>query len=295
MPCHPIFRRRNRTSVAPFVPASCPLPGGHTDDETTALQLHRGETRPAFQPSYLRHSPSPRRLKHEPDQRLASGTNPIAVDLPRLAKLVARSLASVGHASVPAGSRMSGTPVPSSFTPVSSQLRDGTSDFWRQNAEAPPYPSAPTYPIRLRLRSHSPARAFAPFIVELFAVRFSFTDRRGDHPGGVRRRTPAPDAGCVVRTRWLHEAAIRVRTPQEGLGFTASLSSSIAAHGSGHCHSQGFVPVALILVQWSRVADGIEAGDYSRLHEDYFQQLHLEPDEHLSMHPALRIVSMTGG
>lgn len=38
-----------------------------------------------------------------------------------------------------------------------------------------------------------------------------------DHPGGVRRRTPAPDAGCVDRTRWLHRAAIRVRTPQERL------------------------------------------------------------------------------
>lgn len=69
-----------------------------------------------------------------------------------------------------------------------------------------------------------------------------------DHPGDVRRRTPAPDAGCVERTRWLHEAAIRVRTPQEGLSFTASPSSSIAAHGSGPCHFRGFVPVALILV-----------------------------------------------
>ena len=60
-------------------------------------------------------------------------------------------------------------------------------------------------------------------------------------------------------------------------------------------HFRGFVPVALILLQWSRVADGIEAGDCSRSHEDYFQQLHLEPDEHVSMHPALRIVSATSG
>lgn len=55
-----------------------------------------------------------------------------------------------------------------------------------------------SFPVRYRLPKNSPARAFAPFVVELFAARFPETPRLMG-PGRACRQARAPHAGQVER------------------------------------------------------------------------------------------------
>ena len=93
---------------------------------------------------------------------------------------------------------------PASFEPVFRQAKVSTfsHDFGGPKVEAPPLPAnADLFAVRHRLRRHSPASPFGPFMVELFAGGF-YRPHAEPYlwPGSVCRQTKTPHAGLVKRT-----------------------------------------------------------------------------------------------
>jgi len=111
---------------------------------------------------YLQHSPRQRHLKHPPDTR-APGITPAASVLPRLVVLFTQAVTSLDQWLYVQGSR-----------PGIVSTRRVPSDFWGQNPEAPPYPSAKVFLTRSGTVSACIHRQgpYAPFMVELFVVGF---------------------------------------------------------------------------------------------------------------------------
>jgi hypothetical protein len=104
-------------------------------------------------------------------------------------------------------------------------------DFGGPKVEAPPLPAdADLFAVRHRLRRHSPASPFGPFVVELFAGGFYRPHAEPCHwPGPVCRQTEAPHAGLVKRTsRDFHpicaECGALVRIPKAGLARLACIT-----------------------------------------------------------------------
>jgi hypothetical protein len=152
----------------------------------TALQQHRRtpvlRSREGGARSYLQDTPPLPNLKHLDDLTQAPGASPASTAVPRFATAFARPVTSVAAV----------TPQAVAVRPASRRQRrlrgPSRPRFPPTKTEARGTPRLQLFPVRLRLWTDSLARAFAPFVVELFAA--------GDFP-----RTPAPVKGPIPLCR----------------------------------------------------------------------------------------------
>ena len=202
--------------------------------------------RPGF---YSGPTPRLQRFNHPFDQEWAPATKPAAEVLPALVMHFASWVTWLEGVIPQASGRMCGLP-PAIVSANWQNARIG--HFGGQNTEATPYPSitafcrswghhvAPKQRFRQRLPRHSPARAYAPFMVELFtAVGFANGPRtwskvrlrllptwRLPTPAHVERTCPCGQA----RTPWadLRPCGRSPTSQHDGLDAFATRSFRIA-------------------------------------------------------------------
>jgi len=216
---------RRKSPVSPFVVACVPGTTRSTPtgcDCLAATPPRPSMTKVAMPRSSFYSGPTPRlqRSNHLPDQRQAPATKPAAEALPALVMPFASWVTWLGGVIPQASGRMCGLP------PAI------VSDSWRNHQDCPfrgsehrsyPLPldhrfsplygqtRAPKQRFRRRLPRRSPARAFAPFMVELFTP----LDLPG-YPSPVRTRLRLSPAEGSPRRRTLNEPALASRPEPRG-------------------------------------------------------------------------------
>lgn len=152
--------RNGLEPVAPFVVASCPAPPVNTRTDRHCLAADTAGLPPAI---YLEHTPRLTRLKHLADR---PGTG---YHTGRMSPSPVIHVHHVSRSRRLTSCRMSQLPLGHSF-----RARVCEHDFAGQNTEAPQLPTGKglSSAVWHRLRLRFLARAFAPFIVELFIVGF---------------------------------------------------------------------------------------------------------------------------
>jgi hypothetical protein len=226
----------------PFRCGSCPAPPDDTPTgrdclAATPLDSSAGSRRELLG-FYLGPAPPLRLFNHPADLGRAPVTTPAAIVVPALFMLVADKLTWLS------GINPRALVVWPGFRHgIVSAADDVGDDFRGQNVQAPPYPSTlavhrlaspigSARPSRLRLLVRLPVRAFAPFIVELFAA----SDLRST-PGLIITRFPASWRWKLPTPAHVERASCEATNPVGGLagakaiGFqpSASPTSSMKA------------------------------------------------------------------
>lgn len=190
---------RQETSVSPFVVlrtfALCSGTTRSTWRNGSRLPCREHRLAPAS--SYSGHTPPLRALKHRGISTPTPDTTPAPAEVPALAMVFVRWVTSVEGVSPRAYCWMVEAPASTPFAadakrpPISGD----------RNQKLPRTRQQRSFPVRCRLRSNSPARAFAPFMVELFAVGCFARTPSLTRPGSNCRQSETPHAGQVERAR----------------------------------------------------------------------------------------------